>query len=161
MIKPNISTVGCCLLQWLGKKPPKKTAVKCRNVWFNNISWVVNCTQLKPACNLAVQTGRSAYVHKCLENYPLSHTWSSWAAPTSHTHTHVHTLAVVVRCTDAWWSLCIECTGRLKGCCLSSALWTLCIPATYNTLCMPSISSSCSGLHHHVMDCTIMWQIAS
>ena len=29
-------------------KPPKKIAADCRNVWFNNISWLVNCTELKP-----------------------------------------------------------------------------------------------------------------
>ena len=32
----------------LYSQPVKKTAADCRNVWFNNISWLVNCTELKP-----------------------------------------------------------------------------------------------------------------
>ena len=35
--------VGCCLLQ-----PLKETAADCWSVWFNNISWLVYCTELKP-----------------------------------------------------------------------------------------------------------------
>ena len=93
MITPNVSTVGCCLLQWLGKKPPKKTAVNCRNVWFNNISWVVNCTQLKPACNLAVQTGRSTYIRTQVsrELPPFSYLIQLSSSHFTHTHTCAYT----------------------------------------------------------------------
>jgi len=32
-------------------QPLKQTIADCQNIWFNNISWLVNCTELKPAVN--------------------------------------------------------------------------------------------------------------
>ena len=32
----------------LYSQPLKKTSADCQNVWFNSISWLLNCTELKP-----------------------------------------------------------------------------------------------------------------
>ena len=40
----------------LYSQPLKKTAADCQNVWFNNTSWLVNCTELKSVIMLLYNT---------------------------------------------------------------------------------------------------------
>ena len=42
----------------LYSQPLKKTTADCRNVWFNNISWLVNCTKSKPYVTILCHSTR-------------------------------------------------------------------------------------------------------